>query len=939
MLAYRSVALLLAVSSALTVASVSGVAHAQCAASWSPGFETPTPPPSAVNKSVEFDDGSGPAIFAISASTFGRVYKFQNGVWGQVGTNLYANTSGAVGGVLHDLIVFNGELYVCGEFRRTGTTGTTNESSGSPSSNAAGIVKWSPTTGTRGSFVPVVTTSFNSAAKVAALAIQDFGSGPKLYAAGNLNLGRSLAVYNGGTSWTVFTDSFTENAATPVVRDMTAYTDALGVKKLLVCGSFGSVNGVAGTARIAAYDGTVWSSTGMPSVGSINQVKVSTGPGDNNVFVYGQIGTVATPSAWGVGRWDGTALTQMSNLSAITSQQVFLVNDGVNPGQSVYYNTGSVPGSSALARWTGTAEVPVVVGGTDIGTGVTSFDFDGAGPKPRQVFNAGRYALEGGQWVSALGNQDGKGGVPFTAMTVFDRDGVGPGRPELIGVLGSPVTTAQGNVLQRIASYNGGYVTTFGTGLADLTAGGGSVSMRSVEVFDDGSGPALHVAGSFALNGGAPVNHILKWTGAAWATLGTGVENPLEFRQFINGVYSTTQFNDGTGPAMYVGGNFTVAGGSPANYIAKWNGSTWSALGAGLPGPAVALAVHNDGSGNALYAATAVRTGSVDDGSGNPINLFNGDPSDVGVFKWDGATWTRIASQEFVVSGMASYLGQLYITGTFAVADGTTYNHIARWDGTAWLALGNGLSIASPFAGAVQGTTLRVLNNGASIDLYVGGRFTRADATDAGSIAKWNGSEFSALGTGLYGATSATPIVYAVASADDGGGTAIFATGTFTRDGTTIATNGIGRFGAPTPVIRTQPVGASVTSGATVVLSVKVDAATPATFQWQRNGVNLANDAQHAGVETDTLTINAVMATGSYRCIVTNTCGSTTSLDAVVSVPCPADFNGVGGVSIDDLFLYINAYFSGLPAADFNGVGGVTIDDLFLYINAYFVGC
>ena len=69
----------------------------------------------------------------------------------------------------------------------------------------------------------------------------------------------------------------------------------------------------------------------------------------------------------------------------------------------------------------------------------------------------------------------------------------------------------------------------------------------------------------------------------------------------------------------------------------------------------------------------------------------------------------------------------------------------------------------------------------------------------------------------------------------------------------------------------------------------------------------------------------------------------------LTQVPCPADINAVGGVTIDDLFLYINLYFNscsgqiGAPcngmSADFNGVGGVTIDDLFLYMNAYFSGC
>jgi hypothetical protein len=54
---------------------------------------------------------------------------------------------------------------------------------------------------------------------------------------------------------------------------------------------------------------------------------------------------------------------------------------------------------------------------------------------------------------------------------------------------------------------------------------------------------------------------------------------------------------------------------------------------------------------------------------------------------------------------------------------------------------------------------------------------------------------------------------------------------------------------------------------------------------------------------------------------------------------CASNISCGNGVTFDDLFLYINAYFQGLPSADFNGVGGVTIDDLFLYINAYFVGC
>jgi hypothetical protein len=43
-----------------------------------------------------------------------------------------------------------------------------------------------------------------------------------------------------------------------------------------------------------------------------------------------------------------------------------------------------------------------------------------------------------------------------------------------------------------------------------------------------------------------------------------------------------------SGSDLYAGGEFTKASGVAANRIAKWNGSSWTALGSGLGGtPAV----------------------------------------------------------------------------------------------------------------------------------------------------------------------------------------------------------------------------------------------------------------------------------------------------------------------------------------------------------------
>lgn len=54
---------------------------------------------------------------------------------------------------------------------------------------------------------------------------------------------------------------------------------------------------------------------------------------------------------------------------------------------------------------------------------------------------------------------------------------------------------------------------------------------------------------------------------------------------------------------------------------------------------------------------------------------------------------------------------------------------------------------------------------------------------------------------------------------------------------------------------------------------------------------------------------------------------------------CAADFNGAGGVTVQDVFDFLNAWFAGSPTADFNGAGGVTVQDVFDYLESWFAGC
>jgi glucose/arabinose dehydrogenase len=54
---------------------------------------------------------------------------------------------------------------------------------------------------------------------------------------------------------------------------------------------------------------------------------------------------------------------------------------------------------------------------------------------------------------------------------------------------------------------------------------------------------------------------------------------------------------------------------------------------------------------------------------------------------------------------------------------------------------------------------------------------------------------------------------------------------------------------------------------------------------------------------------------------------------------CPADFNGAGGITVQDVFDFLAAYFHGDARGDFNHVGGITVQDVFDFLAAYFEGC
>src|ERR1043166_756037 len=337
----------------------------------------------------------------------------------------------------------------------------------------------------------------------------------------------------------------------------------------------------------------------------------------------------------------------------------------------------------------------------------------------------------------------------------------------------------------------------------------------------------LYAGGIFLTAGGITANHIAKWNGTNWSAVGSGMNN---------GVYMLAA----AGSDLYAGGDFTTAGGSSANHIAKWNGTGWSALGAGMNSVVSALAML----GSDLYAG-----GTFTNAGGIVAN---------GIAKWNGSSWSALtpglvkkdSSSTLYVSSLSVSGSDLYVGGSFRTAVGTITN-VAKWNGSSWFDLG--WRDEDVWMLAASGT-----------DLYVIGDFWTAGGIAVNLIARWNGTSWSALHSGITGAFGGWDYPYLRTLATSGND--VYVGGSFLRAGD-YAANCIAKWNGDDWVALVFP--------------------PPAfTFQWQFNGVNLTNGGGISGAHLPTLTMkNAqVSQAGNYRVAVSSTNSTVFSSSALLSV-------------------------------------------------------
>ncbi len=296
---------------------------------------------------------------------------------------------------------------------------------------------------------------------------------------------------------------------------------------------------------------------------------------------------------------------------------------------------------------------------------------------------------------------------------------------------------------------SGGTVVSWGIArwAGDRWEGVGDVygNVLALEVYDRGTGPALFVGGDFwyvggvytppVYSGGLTSPALACYDGTRWSAVETGW--PIGMH-----VTALTSYDDGSGPALVVAGGFQATGGVVSESIVKWDGQDWSGFGMGIPNASIRdMLVWDHGGGRSLYV------GGYFDYAGTALAPR--------VARWDGTDWHGLGLGLYsnkgngVVHDMEVYddgTGEaLYVCGTFQGALGVPgTSRLARWSGSEWSAVA---PLGGPSPGAVNVIALRTFDDGVrGPGLFVGGAFWTVGGLSATGLARYDGS-WSSLGS------------------------------------------------------------------------------------------------------------------------------------------------------------------------------------------------
>ena len=547
-------------------------------------------------------------------------------------------------------------------------------------------------------------------------------------------------------------------------------------------GQFTNAGSLSITSSVVRWDGTTWR-----EVGNLQGLPAYLGFANGALYAAGALGVPGDTNTYGVARWDGSSWNTLgSTISGCVGRfcvpAVFNLRfeGGTLYAVGAFTNIGGVS-ANAAAKW-----APVLIGSgwEAMGGGFTGTNVlvTGMAMHNGQLHVSGTFQNADGVAAQNMALWTGSAWSPFSGANGEVRRILTDGT--YLYAVGD-FTTIGGTTARRAARWNGAAWEPLGegitTGMFDavlngnellvsgsfINAGSASVSgvarwdgaewsalnsgrqngmnlplgvVFAMDVFND----ALYVGGSFT--GAGPLNRgrIARWDGNAWSSLGAGIIGPTAHR-----VRTISHM----GNDLYVGGTFTNAGGILASNIARWDGSTWHALGSGVNSNVHAIAEF---AGGLLVGGAFTRAG------GTTANRLA---------QWNGATWSEATSVNSNVNAIVIRPDGLpVIGGAFTMVQGAAANKLAQFTwGAGWHGLP--VSIMSP-----GGNVMALAMMGE--DLYIGGSFVIPSVNATNIVKVSRSGEWSALGSGVIGRGTTTPINALAVRGHE-----LFAAGTITNAG------------------------------------------------------------------------------------------------------------------------------------------------------------
>lgn len=545
---------------------------------------------------------------------------------------------------------------------------------------------------------------------VEALAAFDDGGGTALYAGGRFRIDgdtseRGIARWD-GLRWSAVGDE----SGPKTVDELVVFDDGSG--PALFAAGWAEPPGSRGGIAIMKWDGAAWTTIAFGGNGYVHSLAVFDDGTGRALWASARDSRSAGPRSSRVARWDGASWT---NAKAGLGGPVNVLAVHDDGSGSALYAGGSFAGGG-LARWDGSAWRTISPGVTGEIRALASVVARGSG---RSLAVAGSFSDAGGRPAAGAALFDGASwtplgdgfGQPVTALAEFD-SGSGPALFAAIDLNFPPPSF--GPRRGAVSRWDGARWLPSGPGFDSVP--------HAIAVFDDGRGPALFVAGGFSQAEVAAASGLARFDGSAWSEMGGGIEGGRRIARVL------AAFDDGSGPALYAGGDFASAGGLPARNVVRWDGTALTPLGSGLGSVCLALAVFDEGTGPALYAG-----GDFIEAGGVTARR---------VARWDGSAWSPLGSgMNRTVTHLATIDDgtgpALFAAGSFSTAAGAPALRIAKWDGNSWRGLSSGAD------GAV--TDLVEFDFGSGPRLVACGAFSAVGGVVASGLAVWDGAEWTAL--------------------------------------------------------------------------------------------------------------------------------------------------------------------------------------------------